>query len=57
MVLSKLDEAVGFGVLVQALRRISTPLSFLTTGQDVPDDIEPADAGRLAGMVVGGSVR
>lgn len=57
LVLSKLDEAVGFGVLVQALRRISTPLSFLTTGQDVPDDIEPADAGRLAGMVVGGSVR
>lgn len=56
VVVAKLDEAVGFGVLVGALSRIGRPLSWLTTGQQVPEDLEPARAERLAELVLGGEV-
>ena len=36
------------------MRRIGTELSFVTTGQEVPDHIEPGRAERLAELVVGG---
>ena len=36
------------------LADIDVPLSFVTTGQDVPDDIAPADPHRLADCIVGG---
>ncbi len=55
VVLAKLDEAVGFGVLVEALSRIGHPLSWITTGQQVPDDLEPARPERLAELVLGGA--
>lgn len=54
VVVAKLDETVGFGVLLGALGRIGRPVSWLTTGQHVPDDIEPARSERLADLVLGG---
>ncbi|MEM1424129.1 MAG: AAA family ATPase, partial [Planctomycetota bacterium] len=45
---TKLDEAASLGPIVEAVRSLNTPLSFVTTGQEVPDQIEPADAERLA---------
>ncbi|HSW46085.1 MAG TPA: flagellar biosynthesis protein FlhF [Phycisphaerae bacterium] len=39
-VFTKLDEAVGLGVVLNVARRLDMQLSYLTTGQDVPDDIE-----------------
>ncbi len=53
VVLTKLDEAVSFGMLVEVVHRIGTRLSFLTTGQEVPDHIETARSDRLAAMVIG----
>ncbi len=53
MILTKLDEAVGMGSLVSVSRRIPLPISYLTTGQDVPDDIEHAGAKRIARLVLG----
>jgi len=53
LVLTKLDEATGFGNLLPLLRTSRLPLSYLTNGQNVPDDIETADAGRLARLVLG----
>ncbi len=52
VILTKLDEAVNFGVIVNVVRRLSTHLSFVTTGQEVPDDIEPGRADRLARLVL-----
>jgi flagellar biosynthesis protein FlhF len=52
MLLTKLDEAAGPGAIVSAARRIQLPISYLTTGQNVPDDIEPADARRAAQLVL-----
>lgn len=53
MILTKLDEAAGLGSLLSLVRRIDLPISYLTTGQDVPDDIEPARASRIARLVLG----
>ncbi len=54
IVLTKLDEAVSFGMLVDVLHRIGRELSFITTGQEVPADIEPASGDRLASMALRG---
>ena len=56
IVLTKLDEAVSFGMLVEVVHRIGTELSFLTTGQEVPDHIETARPDRLAELVIGQGV-
>jgi len=53
VILTKLDEAAGMGALLSAARKIETPISYLTTGQDVPDDIETAEAARMARLVLG----
>lgn len=56
VVLTKLDEAAGLGGMLQAIEQIGLPLSYLTTGQNVPDDIEPADGRRLARLILGQEV-
>jgi flagellar biosynthesis protein FlhF len=53
LVLTKLDEATGLGNLLPLLRTSKLPLSYLTNGQNVPDDILPADRRRVARMVLG----
>ncbi len=53
LVLTKLDEALGAGALLNVARRLKTPVSYLTTGQDVPDDIEPAQKTRMARLILG----
>ncbi len=57
VVLTKLDEAVGFGTLISVIRRVGKKISFVTTGQEVPDHIEPAVPQRLAELLLGGEVR
>ena len=53
LILTKLDEATGLGNLVQLLRRCRLPLSYVTNGQNVPDDIAAADPRVLARNVLG----
>jgi len=53
-ILTKLDEAVTTGPIAGLCDRIGLPLSFMTVGQEVPDDIEPARADRLARCVLDG---
>ena len=55
IVLTKLDEAVSFGMLVDVLHRIGRELSFVTTGQEVPADIEPASGDHLASLALRGT--
>ena len=40
LILTKLDEANGLGNVLPVLRSSGLPLSYLTDGQNVPDDIE-----------------
>ena len=53
VVFTKLDEAVGLGVILNVIRRLDLQLSYLTTGQDVPDDIEVGHRRRIAELVLG----
>ncbi len=53
LILTKLDESPGLGQLLAALPELPFPISYLTTGQNVPDDIEPAVAARLSRLVLG----
>ena len=52
VVFTKLDEAVGLGVILNVVRKLNLQLSYLTTGQDVPDDIEVGHRRRIAEMVL-----
>lgn len=53
LILTKLDEAAGLGNLLPLLHGGGLPLSYLTHGQNVPDDIAPADARELAAKMLG----
>ncbi len=55
LILTKLDEATGLGNVLPVLRDSHLPLSYLTNGQNVPDDIEPATANRLARWILTGA--
>lgn len=52
LVLSKLDEATSLGTIVPLLRSCGLPLSYVTHGQNVPDDMEAADPRRLARSIL-----
>jgi len=51
LILTKLDETDSFGSLVKPLASINKPVSFVTDGQNVPDDIMVSDPDRLASLV------
>ncbi len=52
LILTKLDEASGLGNVLPVLRTSGLPLSYLTNGQNVPDDIETAGTRRLAHLIL-----
>lgn len=53
LIFSKLDEAVGFGVMLTCLQKTKASLSYVTTGQNVPDDIRVGERKALAQLIVG----
>jgi flagellar biosynthesis protein FlhF len=54
---TKLDECESFGCIVNTHLKHKLPLSYFTTGQKVPEDIEVATAKKLATLVVKESSR
>jgi flagellar biosynthesis protein FlhF len=56
LILTKLDEADRLGALLGVVSRAGRPVSYLTIGQGVPDDIEAADRDRLAALILGQEV-
>lgn len=49
---TKLDESMTFGCIVNTHLRTKLPLSYLTNGQRVPEDIETTTPQRVANLVV-----
>ncbi len=49
---TKTDETRSYGSLLTAMRKKGKPLSYLTTGQRVPEDIEIATPKRIAELVL-----
>src|ERR1051325_3045442 len=54
IIFTKLDEAVHVGVILNVIRKVNKSLSYITTGQDVPDDIEVGKPKKLAQRILGG---
>jgi flagellar biosynthesis protein FlhF len=53
LIFTKLDEAVGLGVILNVLRSVDLRLSYITNGQSVPADIEVGGARRVAQLILG----
>lgn len=53
LIFTKLDETNTYGPLLSVLERVRKPVSYITDGQDVPDDVHRADPNCLARMVMG----
>jgi flagellar biosynthesis protein FlhF len=51
-IFTKLDETDEYSSLFNQLLRFKRPLSYLTSGQKVPEDIELATKGRVASLVL-----
>mgnify|MGYP001363776601 CR=1 FL=1 len=52
IILTKVDEAETLGGILSSLKEFKVPISYITTGQKVPDDIEPVDLLKLARLVL-----
>ncbi|HET6489616.1 MAG TPA: flagellar biosynthesis protein FlhF [Syntrophales bacterium] len=52
IIFTKLDESRHFGVIYNVIDQERKPVSFVTNGQNVPQDIEKINPGRLAKMIM-----
>ena len=57
VIFTKLDETISYGSVFSVLKSLEKPISFFTTGQNVPNDIEVASGSRLAALLMGDEVR
>lgn len=52
LIVTKIDESNSFGAVMSLLYRANLPVSYLTTGQNVPEDIEQAKPEKLARLLI-----
>lgn len=55
LLFTKLDETSSYGTILNVLRDFDLPLSFLTMGQNVPNDIEIAKGDRFVDLLLKGA--
>jgi flagellar biosynthesis protein FlhF len=53
LLFTRIDETAQYGALVSEAARCSLPISFLGTGQQIPDDLEPATKARFSELILG----
>jgi flagellar biosynthesis protein FlhF len=53
MILTKYDEVNTWGNILNIVDYAKKPLSYITTGQNIPDDIEQADISKIALNILG----
>jgi flagellar biosynthesis protein FlhF len=56
LILTKIDESRRFGMLYDVINKAGKPVSFLTCGQNVPQDIEEVTPQRIANLIIGNSI-
>ncbi|MEW6608659.1 MAG: flagellar biosynthesis protein FlhF [bacterium] len=52
LIFTKLDETVTFGPILNLSTQIPQGIAYVTTGQNVPEDIEEANANKLAKLII-----
>jgi flagellar biosynthesis protein FlhF len=53
VIVSKLDETTTFGSILNILDSAGQPLSFVTTGQNVPDDLRSITEAQISNLISG----
>ncbi|MGV8983653.1 flagellar biosynthesis protein FlhF [Clostridium sp.] len=53
IIVTKLDETSTYGSILNILETTQIPLSFVTTGQNVPDDLKELSEGQLVSLILG----
>lgn len=48
LIVTKTDETIALGLLVNLSSKFDVPVSYLTTGQKIPEDLKIADSGSIA---------
>ncbi len=56
-IISKIDEAVVHGNIINLTAKTGSAIAFLTNGQTIPDDIISADKDYIAGLIYTGQLR
>lgn len=56
LILTKVDESTCFGPLYSVVRKNPIPFSYITTGQNVPEDIEEATSEKIAELICRGTL-
>ena len=51
LIVTKLDQTMGLGPLLQALEQHPLPVVYLSTGPAIPDDLEPATRENIASRI------
>ncbi len=54
LLFTKIDETRQYGAMLSILAESALPLSYVSTGQNVPDDIRVATGGMLANLILEG---
>jgi flagellar biosynthesis protein FlhF len=57
LLFTKLDETGSFGAILSEAARTGKPLSFFTSGQTIPEDLEIASRERVVELVLGAQGR
>lgn len=52
LIFSKIDESTTYGTILNICMKYKIPISYLTTGQNVPEDIECARSERIAKLLL-----
>lgn len=53
LIVTRLDETDRYGMLLNQTRATCKPVSFLSAGEQIPEDLEPATADRIRDMLLG----
>lgn len=56
LIFTKVDESRAYGSLLNIALQSEIPLSFLTTGQQIPEDLEVGSPDNLADLMIGSAV-
>lgn len=57
LLFTKIDETRQYGAMLSVLAESGLPMSYLSTGQNVPDDICLASPGTMANLILEGSIK
>ena len=52
LIVTKIDESRRFGILYDVINKVKKPVTYMTCGQNVPQDIEEMTPLRMANLIM-----